>query len=422
MGRGFPDSGCGLRADRRCPIRSRAFACTRWPKRWPCPRARGASSSRSRCWCRPGGPAFPILEVPVPVTYHPPGGRVSHFRPWRDFGRNAATFTRLIATRFVPARRRKDPPVKRVNRPFAGACCSSPAWRAALSGLGWPATACASTRTSPRRCPRAAWPSRARARCWPATPRSTAWSSTCRCATARPARRAHRRGRRGGGRAGALGALHDGGHGRGGARDHGALRRSAVAAAAAVFARGIGAPGGSAPRTRRAVGAAGDLAAEAADLSGIGAASRVAEDPLGLGEIALARLGDLVPTQQGRIERGHILDTEGKNLLVAAVPREVTRDTRASHAIDDAIQAWPALRTGQGRRGRRGRGADSRGRLPRGHRQRNAGHARREPGHAGVHHRHRAAAAGVFSAAVAGRVRACFPRWRAAAWRFSSTA
>ena len=51
---------------------------------------------------------LPILEAPVSVTYQPPGGRVSHFRPWRDFGRNAATFTRLIATRFVPARRRKD--------------------------------------------------------------------------------------------------------------------------------------------------------------------------------------------------------------------------------------------------------------------------------------------------------------------------
>jgi hypothetical protein len=50
-----------------------------------------------------------ILEVSVPVTYQPPGGRVSHFRPWRDFGRNAATFTRLIATRFVPRRTRKGP-------------------------------------------------------------------------------------------------------------------------------------------------------------------------------------------------------------------------------------------------------------------------------------------------------------------------
>jgi len=45
---------------------------------------------------------IPIGEVPVTVDYAPPGGRVSHFRPWRDFGRNSATFTRLIATRFVP--------------------------------------------------------------------------------------------------------------------------------------------------------------------------------------------------------------------------------------------------------------------------------------------------------------------------------
>ena len=41
-----------------------------------------------------------IVEVPVPVSYAPPGGRVSHFRPWRDFCRNAATFTRLMATRW----------------------------------------------------------------------------------------------------------------------------------------------------------------------------------------------------------------------------------------------------------------------------------------------------------------------------------
>jgi len=99
----------------------------------------------------------------------------------------------------------------------------------------------------------------------------------------------------------------------------------------------------------------GELAAEASDLSGIGAAARAAQDPLGLGEIALARLGDLVPTQQGRIERGHILDTDGKNLLVAATPREVTRDTRASHAIDEAIQAL-ARRFEQAKAGEAGQG------------------------------------------------------------------
>jgi glycosyltransferase involved in cell wall biosynthesis len=48
---------------------------------------------------------IPIREVPVSVAYEPPGGRVSHFRPWRDFGRNSATFTRLIVSRFVPRAR-----------------------------------------------------------------------------------------------------------------------------------------------------------------------------------------------------------------------------------------------------------------------------------------------------------------------------
>ena len=45
---------------------------------------------------------LPIHEVPVSVVYDPPGGRVSHFRPWRDFGRNSATFTRLLLSRFLP--------------------------------------------------------------------------------------------------------------------------------------------------------------------------------------------------------------------------------------------------------------------------------------------------------------------------------
>ncbi|MGD0838609.1 MAG: glycosyltransferase family 2 protein [Polyangia bacterium] len=48
---------------------------------------------------------IPIQEVPVTVCYTPAGGRVSHFRPWRDFVRNAATFTRLLATRFRHTRR-----------------------------------------------------------------------------------------------------------------------------------------------------------------------------------------------------------------------------------------------------------------------------------------------------------------------------
>jgi glycosyltransferase involved in cell wall biosynthesis len=38
-------------------------------------------------------------EAPVGVIYQERGIRVSHFRPWRDFFRNSATFSRLILAR-----------------------------------------------------------------------------------------------------------------------------------------------------------------------------------------------------------------------------------------------------------------------------------------------------------------------------------
>lgn len=48
---------------------------------------------------------IPVLEAPVGVSYAP--GRISHFRPFRDFCRNALTFTRLILLRLLGARRRR---------------------------------------------------------------------------------------------------------------------------------------------------------------------------------------------------------------------------------------------------------------------------------------------------------------------------
>jgi glycosyltransferase involved in cell wall biosynthesis len=44
---------------------------------------------------------IPILEIPVSVVYQARGERISHFRPWRDFLRNSATFSRLIFSRFL---------------------------------------------------------------------------------------------------------------------------------------------------------------------------------------------------------------------------------------------------------------------------------------------------------------------------------
>ena len=51
---------------------------------------------------------IPIVEAPVHVLYGPPEERVSHFRPWLDFWRNARTFARLVAMRvLIPSRLRK---------------------------------------------------------------------------------------------------------------------------------------------------------------------------------------------------------------------------------------------------------------------------------------------------------------------------
>lgn len=40
-----------------------------------------------------------VVEAPIRVDYNPDGARISHFRPFVDFLRNARTFTRLIFTR-----------------------------------------------------------------------------------------------------------------------------------------------------------------------------------------------------------------------------------------------------------------------------------------------------------------------------------
>jgi glycosyltransferase involved in cell wall biosynthesis len=45
----------------------------------------------------------PVVEVPVSVHYLPAGERVSHFRPWVDFFRNARTFSRLLTRRLFSA-------------------------------------------------------------------------------------------------------------------------------------------------------------------------------------------------------------------------------------------------------------------------------------------------------------------------------
>lgn len=52
---------------------------------------------------------LPIIEAPVSVTYAPVGTRISHFRPFVDFMRNARTFTRLITHRLLIRPFRRGP-------------------------------------------------------------------------------------------------------------------------------------------------------------------------------------------------------------------------------------------------------------------------------------------------------------------------
>jgi predicted exporter len=82
----------------------------------------------------------------------------------------------------------------------------------------------------------------------------------------------------------------------------------------------------------------GALASDIAELSGIGTAARIADDPLGLSELALARLGALIPNEQARIEKGHIVQADGKHLLVTAMPRNAMMDTEQAHAIDELLR------------------------------------------------------------------------------------
>jgi glycosyltransferase involved in cell wall biosynthesis len=44
---------------------------------------------------------IPVLETAVQVVYQEGAERISHFRPWQDFVRNSATFSRLIVQRIA---------------------------------------------------------------------------------------------------------------------------------------------------------------------------------------------------------------------------------------------------------------------------------------------------------------------------------
>jgi hypothetical protein len=56
-----------------------------------------------------GWAGIPVVEAPVGVSYRPGMERISHFRPFVDFCRNSAAFSRLICQRIF--RKKKQGPL-----------------------------------------------------------------------------------------------------------------------------------------------------------------------------------------------------------------------------------------------------------------------------------------------------------------------
>ena len=74
-------------------------------------------------------------------------------------------------------------------------------------------------------------------------------------------------------------------------------------------------------------------------LEGIGQADLIARDPLGLRNIVLARMSQLLPSREARLYRGKLLSKDGGHLLVTADLKGAATDTAYSRAIPPLIAA-----------------------------------------------------------------------------------
>ncbi len=74
------------------------------------------------------------------------------------------------------------------------------------------------------------------------------------------------------------------------------------------------------------------------NLEGIGQASLVADDPLGLRNLVLARLSSLAPAKGATIHQGHLLSPDRKHLLIIAEPVQSGMDTRFAIKITDFME------------------------------------------------------------------------------------
>ncbi len=78
------------------------------------------------------------------------------------------------------------------------------------------------------------------------------------------------------------------------------------------------------------------------DLEGIGRSRMMADDPLGLKNIILARLAHLAPSSGIQLSRGHLISSDGKHVLIMAEPKGSATDTAIARRIASVITAAAA--------------------------------------------------------------------------------
>jgi len=74
------------------------------------------------------------------------------------------------------------------------------------------------------------------------------------------------------------------------------------------------------------------------NLEGIGQASMISSDPMGLRNLVLSRLADLAPAKGAVIHKGHLLSQDKKHLLVMAEPLGSGMDTRLAQKITNLME------------------------------------------------------------------------------------
>lgn len=81
---------------------------------------------------------------------------------------------------------------------------------------------------------------------------------------------------------------------------------------------------------------------------GIGQADLIARDPLGLRNLVLARMAQLLPTKDARFYRGKLLSRDGRHLLVMAELKGAATDSTYTRAIPPLIEGLAKQINGQG--------------------------------------------------------------------------